>query len=170
MVSAIRDSSGACNTHILLGRASGQVCGLQQSAHPLWHVSLRDWQREAGLKAWVLIPWTLLPQGTSPEMIQLCSFQMRERREESKWAHSGMFSIDSGIPGSVSGVGLYTRLMHGVAPWMSSSRKCFVGFLDYKVDIWLPERSYMHRINHNVFHLLITKTILRAWDAVPLGW
>lgn len=147
MVSAITDSSGACNTHILLGRASGQVCGLWQSAHPLWHVSLRDWQREAGLKVWVLVPWTLLPQGTSPEMIQLFSSQMRERREESKRAHSGIFSIDSGIPGSVSGVGLYTRLILVVAPWVPSSRKCFVGFLDYKADIWLPKRSYQHRIN-----------------------
>lgn len=54
------------------------------------------------MKAWVLVPWTLLPQGTPPEMIQLFSSQMRERREESKLAYSGMFSIDSEIPGSVS--------------------------------------------------------------------
>lgn len=89
------------------------------------------------MKAWVLVPWTLLLQGTS-EMIQLFSSRMRESREESKLAHSEMFSIDSEIPGSVgvvSGIGLYARLIHVIAPWMPLSRKCFVGFLDYKVDI-----------------------------------
>lgn len=90
------------------------------------------------MKAWVLVPWTLLLQGTSPEMIQLFSSQMRESREESKLAHSGMFSTDSEIPdsvGVVSGIGLYVRLIHVIAPWMPSSRKCFVSSLEYKVDI-----------------------------------
>lgn len=163
MVSAIRKhSSGVCNTHILLGRASGQVCGTQrQSTHLLWHDSLlnMDWLREAGLKAHVLVPGTLQPQGKSPEMSQLFSSQMMKRCKESKLAHSRIFSIDL--------VGVRCWVIHKadacyIAPWMPSSRKCFVGVLEYKVDIWLPKRNYMHMLNHNVFHLLVTKTVLRA--------